>query len=144
MWCLITENHCFLQSKMTKRSDRGKKILTIVAENSSFCEQFPTLSDFRSLKNFEKLGFKEELFSLIWSFRNVQCRDAHFPTGNRETGNKGPGNFPREMGDREKSGNREKNCSNWEPKTSKMLSNFAYYRIGNNVIIQNWSYQMFH
>ena len=34
-------------------------------------------------------------------------RDAHFPTGNRETGNLGPGNFPREMGDREKSGNRE-------------------------------------
>ena len=39
---------------------------------------------------------------------NVRSRDAHFPTGNRETGNQGPGNFPREMGDREKSGNREK------------------------------------
>ena len=72
MWCLITENYCFLQSKMTKRSERGKKILTIVAENSSFCEQFPTSSDFRSLQNFEKLSFKEELFFLIRSFRNMQ------------------------------------------------------------------------
>ena len=24
-------------------------------------------------------------------------RDAHFPSGNRETGNEVPGNFPREM-----------------------------------------------
>ena len=37
-----------------------------------------------------------------------EIRDAHFPTGNRETGNQGPGNFPREMEGREKSGNREK------------------------------------
>ena len=47
----------------------------------------------------------------------LPSRDAHFPTGNQETGNqemgnqktgnKGPGNFLREMGDREKSGNRE-------------------------------------
>ena len=40
--------------------------------------------------------------------QRVITRDAHFPTENRETGNQGPGNFPREMEDREKSGNREK------------------------------------
>ena len=34
----------------------------------------------------------------------VRTRDAHFPAGNRETGNQGPGNFPQEMADREKSG----------------------------------------
>ena len=28
----------------------------------------------------------------------VRSRDAHFPSGNRETGNEVPGNFPREMG----------------------------------------------
>ena len=33
-----------------------------------------------------------------------KTRDAHFPSGNRETGNQGPGNFPREMEDQEKSG----------------------------------------
>ena len=46
-------------------------------------------------------------------------RDAHFPTGNRETGNRVPGNFPREMGDREKSGNREKNSNNFGQKLAK-------------------------
>ena len=43
-------------------------------------------------------------------------RDAHFPTGNRETGNQVPGNFPREMGDREKSG---KNSNNFGQKLAK-------------------------
>ena len=36
-------------------------------------------------------------------------RDAHFLTGNRETGNEVPRNFPLEMRYQEKSGNREKN-----------------------------------
>ena len=46
-------------------------------------------------------------------------RDAHFPAGNRETGNQGPGNFPREMGDRENSGKPGKYRPFLEPKTSK-------------------------
>ena len=48
-------------------------------------------------------------------------RDAHFPSGNRETGNQGPGNFPREMGDREKSENREKIALFWGETGSKNL-----------------------
>ena len=67
----------------------------------------------------------------------VVSRDAHFPTGNRETGNQGPGNFPREMEDREKSGNREKMLI-FEPKirpvNPKVASKFAYFGIKNIVM----------
>ena len=66
--CLITENYCSLQSKMRKKGQRRPKILSTGAENSSFCEQFPTLSDFRCLQNFLFQSFKEELFSLSGSF----------------------------------------------------------------------------
>ena len=69
LWCLIT---AFLQYKMNFFREHTRKVLSIGAENLSSGEQFPTLSDFRSLHNFEKLSFKEELFSLPWSFRTYQ------------------------------------------------------------------------
>ena len=69
LWCLITT---FLQCKMNFFRQNLPKVLWMGAENSSSGEQFPTLSDFRSLHNFEKLSFKEELFSLPWSFRTYQ------------------------------------------------------------------------
>ena len=69
LWCLIT---AFLQCKMNFFRQNSPKVLWMGAENSSSGEQFPTLSDFRSLHNFEKLSFKEELFSLPWSFRTYQ------------------------------------------------------------------------
>ena len=69
LWCLITT---FLQCKMNFFRQNSPKVLWMGAENSSSGEQFPTLSDFRSLHNFEKLSFKEELFSLPWSFRTYQ------------------------------------------------------------------------
>ena len=46
----------------------------------------------------------------------VRTRDAHFPAGNRETGKRLLGNFPREIGDREIRKNREKNCLFLGPK----------------------------
>ena len=52
----------------------------------------------------------------------MQTRDAHFPSGNRETGNQVPGNFPREMGYREIGKNREKIAhfkAKNDPKTPK-------------------------
>ena len=69
LWCLITT---FLQCEMNFFRQNSPKVLWMGAENSSSGEQFPTLSDFRSLQNFEKLSFKEELFSLPWSFRIYQ------------------------------------------------------------------------
>jgi hypothetical protein len=69
LWCLITT---FLQYKMNFFRQNSPKVLWMGAENSSSGEQFPTLSDFRSLQNFEKLSFKEELFSLPWTFRTYQ------------------------------------------------------------------------
>ena len=69
LWCLITT---FLQNKINFFRQNLPKVLWMGAENSSSGEQFPTLSDFRSLHNFEKLSFKEELFSLPWSFRTYQ------------------------------------------------------------------------
>ena len=69
LWCLITT---FLQYKMNFFREHTRKVLTMEAENSSSGEQFPALSDFRSLQNFEKSSFKEELFSLPWSFRTYQ------------------------------------------------------------------------
>ena len=69
LWCLIT---AFLQCKMNFFREKQRKVLKVGSENSSSGEQFPTLSDFRSLQNFEKLSFKEELFSLPWSFRTYQ------------------------------------------------------------------------
>ena len=53
----------------------------------------------------------------------TRTRDAHFPTGNRETGNWVPGNFPREMGDREigkKSGKSTIFLPENDPKSIKM------------------------
>ena len=52
--------------------EHTRKVFKIGSENVSSGEQFPTLSYFRSQQNFEKLRFKEELFSLSWSFRTYQ------------------------------------------------------------------------
>ena len=46
---------------------------------------------------FENWRERKKTMSIWWTL----TRDAHFPTGNRETGNERPGNFPREMGYRE-------------------------------------------
>ena len=59
----------------------------------------------------------------------------------RETGNQGPGNFPREMEDREKSGNREKSSFSgpkMSQKTHQIHSNFGYIGIGNDATKLNF------
>ena len=56
---------------------------------------------------------------------SIVSRDAHFPSGNRETGNQVPGNFPREMGYREIGKNREKSpilLGKNDPKASTLVS----------------------